>query len=216
MNWIKKCLLFIPFFKASKVGRLPTSPSCSALSTKNFTPVPNTTARVEASKPKSKSAPPKSYPEKLLNSPNVSSGKRIAPKAIVLHHTSGSYAGSVAWCMNPASRVSYHAIVAKDGRRTVLADPDERCWHAGKSSWRGRRDLNSWSVGAAFEGDTNTRQLGEAEMASIVEYVLPLLKKYGLSLNNVTDHRTVSPGRKDDLSPTELARFKAYLAARMA
>jgi N-acetylmuramoyl-L-alanine amidase len=118
--------------------------------------------------------------------------------------------------MNPASRVSYHAIVAKDGRRTVLADPDERCWHAGKSSWRGRRDLNSWSVGAAFEGDTNTRQLGEAEMASMVEYVLPLLKKYGLSLNNVTDHRTVSPGRKDDLSPTELARFKAYLAARMA
>jgi N-acetylmuramoyl-L-alanine amidase len=114
--------------------------------------------------------------------------------------------------MNPASRVSYHCIVAKDGRRTVLADPDERPWHAGVSSWRGRRDLNSWSVGAAFEGDTNTRQLGEAEMASMAEYLLPLLKKYGLSLNDVTDHRTVSPGRKDDLNPVELARFKGYLS----
>jgi N-acetyl-anhydromuramyl-L-alanine amidase AmpD len=118
--------------------------------------------------------------------------------------------------MNPASRVSYHAIVARDGKRTVLADPDERCWHAGKSSWRGRRDLNSWSVGAAFEGDTYERTLGDAEMASMAEYLLPIMKRYGLTLADVTDHRTVSPGRKDDLNPTELARFKAYLAARMA
>ena len=118
--------------------------------------------------------------------------------------------------MNPASRVSYHAIVSKDGKRTVLADPDERCWHAGVSSWRGRRDLNSWSVGAAFEGDTNTRTLGDAEMASMADYLLPIMKRYGLTLADVTDHRTVSPGRKDDLKPSEFARFKAYLAKRLA
>ena len=118
--------------------------------------------------------------------------------------------------MDPISRVSYHAIVAKDGRRTVLADPDERTWHAGVSSWRGKRDLNSWSVGAAFEGDTNQRELGEPEMASMAEYLLPLMKQYGLTLANVTDHRTVSPGRKDDLAPSELARFKAYLANQLA
>jgi N-acetylmuramoyl-L-alanine amidase len=118
--------------------------------------------------------------------------------------------------MNPASKVSYHCIVAKDGRRSTLADPDERCWHAGVSTWRGRRDLNSWSIGAAFEGDTNTRQLGEAEMASMADYLLPLMQRYGLTLADVTDHRTVSPGRKDDLNPVEFARFKAYLAARMA
>ena len=118
--------------------------------------------------------------------------------------------------MNPASRVSYHAIVAKDGKRTVLADPDERCWQAGVSSWRGRRDLNSWSIGAAFEGDTYDRTLGDAEMASMAEYLLPIMHQYGLTLDDVTDHRTVSPGRKDDLNPKELARFKAYLAARLA
>jgi N-acetyl-anhydromuramyl-L-alanine amidase AmpD len=216
VNWIKKCLLFIPFFKASKVGPPPTSPSSSPSSTEKSTPVPNTTARVEASKPKSKSAPPKSYPEKLLNSPNVTKGKRIKPKAIVLHHTSGTYGGSVAWCMNPASRVSYHCIVAKDGRRSTLADPDERTWHAGRSEWRGKRDLNSWSIGAAFEGDTYKRPLGEDEMASMAEYLLPLMKQYNLALGDVTDHRTVSPGRKDDLNPVELARFKKYLAARLA
>ena len=200
----------------SKVGRLPTSPSSSASSTKNSTPAPNTTARVEASKPKSKSATPKSYPEKLLNTPNVSRGRRITPKAIVLHHTAGSYQGSVAWCMNPASRVSYHAIVAKDGRRSTLADPDERTWHAGKSAWRGRSDLNSWSIGAAFEGDTNNRALEAAEMASMSEYLVPIMRKYGLTLADVTDHRTVSPGRKDDLKATELTRFRTYLAAALS
>jgi len=117
--------------------------------------------------------------------------------------------------MDPASRVSYHAIVAKDGRRTVLADADERTWHAGVSSWRGKKDLNSWSIGAAFEGDTNKRELGEPEMASMAEYLVPLMKRYGLTLADVTDHRTVSPGRKDDLNPKELARFKEYLAKRI-
>jgi N-acetylmuramoyl-L-alanine amidase len=118
--------------------------------------------------------------------------------------------------MNPASRVSYHAIVAKDGKRTVLADPDERCWHAGVSTWRGRRDLNSWSVGAAFEGNTYERVLGVDEMASMADYLIPIMLQYGLTLADVTDHRTVSPGRKDDLNPKELARFRAYLAQRLA
>jgi N-acetyl-anhydromuramyl-L-alanine amidase AmpD len=118
--------------------------------------------------------------------------------------------------MNPASRVSYHAIVSKDGKRAVLADPDERTWHAGVSSWRGRRDLNSWSVGAAFEGDTYKRPLGDAEMASMADYLLPIMRQYGLTLADVTDHRTVSPGRKDDLNPTQLTRFRTYLAAALA
>ena len=166
--------------------------------------------KVAASKPKLPSGP--KHREKQLNTPNVSAGRRIKPQAVVLHHTAGSYAGSVAWCMDPISRVSYHAIVAKDGRRTVLADPDERTWHAGVSSWRGKADLNSWSIGAAFEGDTNTRQLGEAEMASMAEYLVPLIKRYGLTLADVTDHRTVSPGRKDDLAAKQLARFKDYLS----
>jgi N-acetylmuramoyl-L-alanine amidase len=117
--------------------------------------------------------------------------------------------------MDPASRVSYHAIVARDGRRTVLADPDERTWHAGVSSWRGKRDLNSWAIGAAFEGDTNKRELGEAEMASMAEYLVPIMQRYDLTLADVTDHRTVSLGRKDDLAAGELARFKDYLAKRI-
>jgi len=211
LQWLKVS------FAALSHGRKPTSapsPLPSSSASTSLTLPKSLPPRTSASTAKPKSA--KKYPEKILNSPNVTKGRRITPKAIVLHHTAGSYAGSVAWCADPASRVSYHCIVAKDGRRTVLADPDERAWHAGKSSWRGRRDLNSWSVGAAFEGDTYERELGEAEMASMADYLLPIMQRYGLTLADVTDHRTVSPGRKDDLAPRELARFKAYLAQRLA
>jgi N-acetyl-anhydromuramyl-L-alanine amidase AmpD len=117
--------------------------------------------------------------------------------------------------MNPASRVSYHCIVGRNGWRWTLADPDERTWHAGKSEWRGRKDLNSWSIGAAFEGDTNKEPLTDDAMVSMAQYLVPLMRHFGLTLADVTDHRTVSPGRKDDLAPTELARFKSYLSTRL-
>jgi AmpD protein len=204
---------FKALFGASPAGPRQTSLNFSSPSKVSSTSEQRTTSKAAASKPKSPSA--RKFSEKLLNTPNVSNGRTIKPQAIVLHHTAGSVAGSVAWSMNPASRVSYHCIVGRNGWRWTLADPDERTWHAGKSEWRGRRDLNSWSIGAAFEGNTYKRTLGMDEMASMAEYLVPLMRRYGLTLDDVTDHRTVAPGRKDDLNPVELARFKAYLAKRI-
>lgn len=98
----------------------------------------------------------------------------------------------------------------------MFAAPTQRTWHAGRSSWKGRGDLNSWSVGASFAGDTNKEPLTDDAMASMAEYLAPIMRDYRLTLADVTDHRTVAPGRKDDLKPSELARFKAYLAQRLA
>lgn len=201
--------------KPSNAGPLPTSQNSSSSSKSNSTSAPTTMPKEAASKPKSPSVPAKSYPETKVKTPNVSA-KPITPQAVVLHHSGGSYAGGVSWIKDPKSRVSYHVLVAPNGRRTVFAAPTQRTWHAGKSSWQGRGDLNSWSVGASFAGDTYKEPLTDDAMASMFEYLAPVLKEYGLTLNNVTDHRTVSPGRKDDLKPSEFARFKAYLAKRIA
>lgn len=135
---------------------------------------------------------------------------------MVLHHSGGSYAGGVSWIKNPKSRVSYHVLVAPDGRRTVFAAPTQRTWHAGISTWRGKRDLNSWSIGASFAGDTNREPLTLDAVDSMAEYLLPIMRQYGLTSADVTDHRTVAPGRKDDLKPLEFARMKSYLAKRLA
>jgi AmpD protein len=135
---------------------------------------------------------------------------------VVLHHSGGSYAGGVSWIKNPASRVSYHVLVAEDGRRTVFANPTQRTWHAGKSEWHGRKDLNSWSIGASFAGDTNKEPLTLDAMESMAEYLVPIMRQYGLELPDVTDHRSIAPGRKDDLAWRELERFKAYLSKMLA
>jgi N-acetyl-anhydromuramyl-L-alanine amidase AmpD len=157
------------------------------------------------------SAPVRYYPQSNRKTPNVSAGRVIKPTHIVLHHTSGAYAGSVSWCMDPISKVSYHCIIARNGKRTVLATPSQRTWHAGVSSWQGRKDANSFSIGMAWEGDTYTTPLSEDAILSAVEYLLPLLDEYHIPLSNIIRHADIAPGRKDDCSPAAHAALIAAL-----
>lgn len=157
------------------------------------------------------SAPVRYYPQTNRKTPNVSAGRVIKPTHIVLHHSSGAYAGSVSWCMDPVSKVSYHCIVARNGKRTVLALPSQRTWHAGVSSWQGRKDVNSFSIGLAWEGDTYQVPLSEDAILSAVEYLLPILDEYHIPLSNIIRHADIAPGRKDDCSPAAHAALIAAL-----
>jgi N-acetyl-anhydromuramyl-L-alanine amidase AmpD len=154
---------------------------------------------------------PKFYQQTNKHSPNISAGRVIHPTHIVLHHTSGAYAGSVAWCMNPQSKVSYHCIIARNGKRTVLALPTQRTWHAGVSEWKGRKDANSFSVGLAWEGDTYQTPLSEDAILSAVEYLLPILEDHKIPLSHILRHADVAPGRKNDCSPAAHAALLAAL-----
>lgn len=130
-------------------------------------------------------------------------GGLILPQAIVLHHSGGSYLGGIDWIGNPAhnAKVSYHVLIAMDGRRTQFVDWVRRAWHAGKSTWQGRPDLNSWSIGISFEGDTYMRALKQAEIDSCCEVVRYLMGEFRIPKDRILSHRIVSPGRKDDPSP---------------
>lgn len=152
----------------------------------------------------------KSYLEVKRETPNKS-GKLIKPEAIVLHHSGGSYNGGVSWIMNPDSKVSYHCLIARDGRRTVFGDDSNRMWHAGKSVWKGRSDLNSWSLGVSWEGDTYLNPLEEDAIASAMEYILPRIKKWNIDPSMILDHRMVSPSRKTDIAPMEYSRVMSRI-----
>lgn len=137
--------------------------------------------------------------ETFKKTPNISA-KKIIPQGIVLHHTAGSYAGSVAWCLDKVSQVSYHCIVDLNGDRTVLADDNQRAWHSGVSSFQGRSDCNSWMLGIAVSGDTNNRELTDEEIKSVAEWCFLKMQKYDFCFNMITTHREVAPGRKTDIS----------------
>lgn len=192
-NWIKRL-----FGKPSDATQAPASPSLPSASTTSFTVEP----------------PARNYDERRLTTPNK--GRHpIKPEAVVLHHSSGSYAGTCNWITNPQAKVSYHVIIARDGRRTVFCNDTERAWHAGKSNWQGRSDLNSWSLGVAWEGDTYTFPLGKDAMASAIEYLVPRMKKWGIPMSMVVTHQDVAPKRKTDISPADAARFKSRLKAAL-
>ena len=176
-------------------------------------PAPAPAKSKPAGTPSSPTATPpvRYYPQTNRKTPNVSAGRVIKPTHIVLHHTSGAYAGSVSWCMDPVSKVSYHCIIARNGKRTVLATPSQRTWHAGVSSWQGRKDANSFSIGLAWEGDTYQVPLSEDAILSAVEYLLPILDEYHIPLSNIIRHADVAPGRKDDCSPASHAALLAAL-----
>lgn len=193
-NWIKSM-----FGKKSEIGQAPASPSLPSASTTVSTP----------------SESMKSYDERRVNTPNKQSN-RIVPQAIVLHHSDGSYRGGIEWIASPASKVSYHVLIARDGRRTVFCDDTDRAWHAGVSEWQGRKDLNSWSLGVSWEGNTYEFPLGEDAMASAIEYLVPRMKKWGIPLSMVLTHQQVSPNRKTDISAADAARFKSRLKAALS
>ena len=192
-KWIKKL-----FGKRSEAGHRPASPSLPYASTTSYTPAASTPI----------------YDERRVNTPNKSL-RPIVPTMIVLHHTSGSYNGSVSWCMNPQSKVSYHCIIARNGQRTVLADDSARCWHAGVSSWQGVPDCNSYSIGVAWEGDTYSDPLGDAAMESAIQYIVPRMRKWHIPLSRIVTHQQIAPTRKNDISAADAARFKSRLKAAL-
>lgn len=192
-KWIKSI-----FGKRSAATPAPASPNLPSVATTNFTVEPPLT----------------SFDERKVHTPNKGS-KAIKPEAIVLHHSDGSYRGGVEWIANPVSKVSYHVLISRDGRRTVFCNDTDRCWHAGVSSWQGRRDLNSWSLGVAWEGNTYDYPLGDEAMASAIEYLVPRMKKWGINMNMVLTHQQVAPTRKTDISPADAARFKSRLKAAL-
>lgn len=79
-------------------------------------------------------------------SPNV--GGALAPSLLVMHYTAAQSApGAIAWLCNPAAKASAHLVIDQKGVVTQLAPFNRVAWHAGQSSWKGRRLCNGFSIG---------------------------------------------------------------------
>ena len=135
---------------------------------------------------------------------------------MLFHHSAMDFDATVARILQPESKVSYHWLIAPDGRRCQLVEDAAIAWHAGASQFLGRSRCNDFLLGVAFAGNTYEAPLTGAQVASALEWLAVRWWAAGWTLARMTDHRQVAPGRKDDLNPTEWERLRAAIAARFA
>ena len=92
-------------------------------------------------------------------------------------------------------RVSAHFLVRRDGGLIQFVPLQQRAWHAGASSWRGRERCNDYSVGVEIEG-TDDGEFEAVQYQSLVRLVRNLLSI--LPLREIAGHSDIAPHRKTD------------------
>jgi N-acetyl-anhydromuramoyl-L-alanine amidase len=75
---------------------------------------------------------------------------------------------------------------------------DQRAWHAGVSTWRGRDNCNDWSIGIELEG-LEGQTFAPQQYLALARLLRVLSARY--PLQEVVGHEHVAPGRKGDPGP---------------
>jgi AmpD protein len=133
---------------------------------------------------------------------------------VLFHHSGMGFDETIERMLDPGSRVSYHCLIGADGTRCSLVPETEIAWHAGVSRFLGRDGCNAFLLGVSFAGDTYAAPLSKSQVASALEWLGARWATLGWTMDRVTDHRQVSPGRKQDLNPEEWDSLAAAISAR--
>lgn len=151
-----------------------------------------------------------------LQSPNSSQrpvGTHV--DCIVLHCDASTDAkASISWIRSPESKVSYHTLIDRNGDIYHFVDPARKAWHAGKSAFMGRDNVNDFSIGLSFANRNDGEPYTDAQIQSAVyvcKYWMARFKR--ITPERVTTHAIVATpaGRKSDPVGFDLAQFRTLL-----
>ncbi len=95
-------------------------------------------------------------------------------------------------------RVSAHFLIRRDGAAIQFVSANDRAWHAGVSSFRGRERCNDFSIGIELEG-TDFEPFAPAQYATLARLTAALAARY--RLRDVQGHEHIAPVRKTDPGP---------------
>lgn len=166
------------------------------------------------------------HPNGVEYIPSPDHGGEITPEAIILHYTAGGSAKSdINWLtMRDDIYVSAHLVISRAGEVTQLIPFNQRAYHAGKSSWEGKPELNGWSIGIEFSNwgkllRIDTTCLSWANAPIVKEKVVQIADTYWETfyaaqldtgkeicrlllatypIKHILGHYEISPGRKID------------------
>lgn len=154
-------------------------------------------------------------PARLRPSPNH--GERANGGTIdmlILHYTGMVTAeDAIQRLCDPRAEVSAHYVVDEDGSILQCVPEARRAWHAGKSCWKGDRDINSRSIGIEIVNpghEHGYREFPEPQIEAVMDLCKDICQRHAIKPWRVLAHSDIAPERKED--PGELFPW-ARLAA---
>lgn len=126
----------------------------------------------------------------------------INTKEYVIVHGTGTPSGTIKGVLDGLYRrkdyASCHFVVDVNGDAYKIGSPDDIQWHAGVSEWKGKKDLNKYSLGIEVIGiDSFT----DAQLATVKKLTEHLMAAFKIPKENVLRHADIAipKGRKTDI-----------------
>lgn len=149
-----------------------------------------------------------------LDSPNFGPRPEAAQVDLILVHSislpPGQYGGdevqrlftnTLDWEAHPyfksieGLQVSAHFYIRRQGELWQFVNCDDRAWHAGISSYRGRENCNDDSIGIELEG-LEGAEFEPAQYETLASLCAALGQRY--PVQHIAGHEHIAPGRKAD------------------
>ena len=96
-------------------------------------------------------------------------------------------------------QVSSHYLIDENGKIYQFVDDDKRAWHAGKSFWQRKENLNHNSIGI----ELCSKSFGQeayppAQISALIRLCQRLKRKYHIKKERILGHSDIAPTRKAD------------------
>ena len=121
---------------------------------------------------------------------------------IIIHYTGMKTAKTALEKLcDPNAEVSSHYFLDKKGKILQLVDDNKIAWHAGRSKWLNRKNLNATSIGIELCNsghDHNFENFTELQYKSLEKLLYHLKNNYSIGADRVLGHSDIAPKRKLD------------------
>ena len=140
----------------------------------------------------------------LNYSPNFYLKKRSISKVkyLIFHYTGmKSENAAIRKLTDKNSKVSCHYFIKKNGEILKMVPDLYIAWHAGISSWKKDKFLNSKSIGVEVSNpghEHGYKHFNTKQVKSIIKLSKTLKKRYKIKKENILGHSDISPLRKKD------------------
>ncbi len=99
-----------------------------------------------------------------------------------------------------SQELSSHFLIDRAGALTQFVETDRAAYHAGRSSWEGRRECNDFSIGIELVGDD--RPFTQKQYRTLARLCRDLIRLHpAITPARIVGHSDIAPRRKTDPGP---------------